>query len=72
VAPSSRSLPAPANTPVTVIVTVAASGQVRDVSARANGRRELESCIENSVRSWRFPTSSSDTVITIPLMFAGQ
>lgn len=72
VAPSSRALPAPANTPVTVTVTVAASGQVRNVSARARGRRQLESCIENSVQSWRFPSASVDTVITIPLLFAGK
>jgi len=55
-----------------VTVTVAASGEVRSVSARAGGRRELESCIESNVRRWRFPAASVDTVIAIPLMFAGQ
>jgi hypothetical protein len=72
VAPSSRSAAAPANTQVTVTVTVAASGQVQDVSVRAGGRQQLESCIVNNVRRWRFPAASLDTVITIPLMFAGQ
>jgi hypothetical protein len=72
VAPRSPLLATPVSTQATVTVTVAASGEVRDVSARAGGRRELERCIELSVRGWRFPAAEGDTVVGFPLVFAGQ
>ena len=72
VAPRSPLLTTPVSTQVTVTVTVAASGEVRDVSARAGGRHELERCIELSVRGWRFPAAEVATVVGFPLVFAGQ
>jgi hypothetical protein len=72
VAPRSPLLATPVSTQVTVTVTVAASGEVRDVSARAGGRHELERCIELSVRGWRFPAAEGSTVVGFPLVFAGR
>jgi hypothetical protein len=62
-----------ASTQISVTMTVSPSGQVRDASARGGRRRrELESCIEGSVRGWRFPAASADTVVAFPLTFVGQ
>jgi hypothetical protein len=58
-------------TPVVVTLTVGASGQVRSAAARAAGDRELEICIEGSVRSWSFPEAVGNTTISIPLSFGG-
>lgn len=71
VAPRSRSME-PLNVEVTVTIDVAAAGQVRSVSVRARGYRELEACIEGSVRGWVFPVAERDTEIGLPLVFAGQ
>jgi hypothetical protein len=62
----------PVNTPVTVTITVAASGQVRAVSARARGHEGLESCIERSIRGWGFPAAAADTEVGLPLVFVGE
>lgn len=60
-------------TQLSVTMTVSPSGQVRDASARGDRRRgELESCIEDSVRSWRFPAASAETVVAFPVTFVGQ
>jgi hypothetical protein len=72
VAPRSSSASAPENIQASVTLTVAPSGLVRNASARAGGRHDLEACIESSVRSWRFPPAEVGTVVGIPLMFAGQ
>jgi hypothetical protein len=50
-----------------VTLTVGASGQVRSVAARAAGNRDLEMCIESSVRGWVFPEAVGNTVISVPL-----
>jgi hypothetical protein len=63
---SSPSEPA-AKTPVVVTMTVGSSGRVRSASARAAGNRELEQCIESSVRAWSFPQAVGNTVISVPL-----
>ena len=67
-----RSAQAHGSTQVTVTITVTPSGQVRDVVARGDRQRELESCIENSVRGWRFPAASAETVVDLPLTFVGR
>jgi hypothetical protein len=72
VAPASGSQ-AHTSTQISVTMTVSPVGQVRDASARAGGRRrELESCVEDSVRGWRFPAASADTVVAFPFTFVGQ
>ena len=35
--------------------------------ARAAGNRELELCIESSVRAWSFPQAIGNTVLSVPL-----
>ncbi|MEY2936077.1 MAG: hypothetical protein RL033_6826 [Pseudomonadota bacterium] len=70
--PEAGSPEEPVNTPVTVTIRVAASGQVRAVSARARGHEGLESCIERSVRSWSFPAAAADTEVGLPLVFVGE
>jgi hypothetical protein len=71
VAPSTR--PAQEHTTqVNVTMTVDPSGQVRDVTARGSRRRELQSCIGNSVRGWRFPAAYAETEVAFPLTFVGQ
>jgi hypothetical protein len=69
VAPLSASRQPAPKLPVVVTLTVGGSGQVRSVSARAAGNRELEMCIESSVRSWSFPPAVGTTVISIPMSF---
>jgi hypothetical protein len=69
VEPSAR--PQEHATQVNVTMTVSPSGQVRDVSARGSRRRELQSCIESSVRGWRFPSASAETEVAFPLTFVG-
>jgi hypothetical protein len=68
---SSPSEPA-AKTPVVVTMTVGSSGRVRSASARAAGNRELELCIESSVRAWSFPQAVGNTVISVPLSFEAR
>jgi len=69
VAPLSSASDPAAKTPVVVTLTVGASGRVRSASARAAGNRELELCIESSVRAWSFPQAIGSTVISVPLSF---
>ena len=69
VAPLSSTAEPAARTPVVVTLTVGSTGRVRSASARAAGNRELELCIESSVRSWPFPQAIGSTLISIPLTF---
>jgi hypothetical protein len=72
VAPRARSSAVPKNTHVSVSLVVTASGLVRSATARADGLRQLESCIESSVSRWSFPPAQGETFIDLPLVFAGQ
>jgi len=52
-----------------VELTVARTGGVTRVNARGNDIGGLASCIESTVRRWRFPTSGASTQTSFPVVF---
>jgi hypothetical protein len=53
-----------------VNVTVGRSGTVTGVNASGNDFGGLSSCIEQSVRRWRFPASSDGGATRFPVVFS--
>lgn len=65
---------APTSARVSVTITVAASGNVQNVSTSGDprGYRGLANCIASRVRGWQFPASSGQTTVNVPFVFAAQ
>jgi hypothetical protein len=64
----------PTNKPavnVSVMLTVAPDGSAQNVSATGD-EPSVAKCIENDVRSWRFPATGSSQKINIPFKFVRQ
>jgi hypothetical protein len=60
------------DTRIEVMVTVGGSGTVTSAQARGRGIGNLTTCIERTVRRWRFPRSGSTTRTSIPFVFQGS
>jgi len=55
-----------------VSITVGGSGTVQRVRARGQDLSNLKSCIEGTVRRWRFPRAGNSTETVFPVVFAGS
>jgi hypothetical protein len=69
-----RDKDAPMSARVNVTITVAASGNVENVTTSGDprGYPGLSSCIAGRVRGWQFPRSSDSTTLNVPFVFAAQ
>ncbi|HWN71446.1 MAG TPA: AgmX/PglI C-terminal domain-containing protein [Haliangium sp.] len=56
---------------LTLEILVRASGQVVgvEVEAPASNEKKLSQCVSELAKSWRFPKSSSQTLVKYPMMF---
>ncbi|HEX6240477.1 MAG TPA: GYF domain-containing protein [Polyangiales bacterium] len=54
---------------VVVAVTVGMSGSVKSVGTQGAGLGNMNDCIKQSVRRWRFPQSGGDSPFEFPLVF---
>jgi TonB family protein len=56
---------------LTLEILVRASGQVAgvEVEAAASDETKLEQCVSQLAKDWRFPKSSSQTLVKYPMMF---
>jgi outer membrane biosynthesis protein TonB len=56
---------------LTLEILVRAGGQVAgiEVEAPASDDKKLEQCVSQLAKSWRFPRSSSQTLVKYPMMF---
>jgi hypothetical protein len=56
---------------LTLEILVRASGQVVavEVEALASDEKKLEQCVSQLAKNWRFPKSSSQTLVKYPMMF---
>jgi TonB family protein len=56
---------------LTLEILVRASGQVAgvEVEAQASDEKKLEQCVSQLAKNWRFPRSSSQTLVKFPMMF---
>jgi TonB family protein len=56
---------------LTLEILVRASGQVAgvEVEAAASDQKKLEQCVGQLAKNWRFPKSSSQTLVKYPMMF---
>ena len=56
---------------LTLEILVRASGQVAgvEVEAPASDEKKLEQCVSQLAKNWRFPKSSSQTLVKYPMMF---
>jgi outer membrane biosynthesis protein TonB len=56
---------------LTLEILVRASGQVAgvEVEAAASDEKKLELCVSQLAKNWRFPKSSSQTLVKYPMMF---
>jgi TonB family protein len=56
---------------LTLEILVRASGQVVgvEVEAAASDEKKLEQCVSQLAKNWRFPKSSSQTLVKYPMMF---
>jgi predicted Zn finger-like uncharacterized protein len=52
-----------------VDITVGISGTVTKVGTRGKALPGMDTCIERTVRMWRFPTASGDTRTSFPVVF---
>lgn len=67
-----KSPSAPSSARVSVSLTIASDGRVTAASASGgDGYPSLASCVQNQVRSWRFPPSDGASV-SVPFVFAAQ
>jgi len=69
-----RSPDAPSSARVSLAITVAASGNVQNVTTSGDpkGYPGLSRCIQSRVQSWTFPRSSGTTTVNVPFVFAAQ
>lgn len=54
---------------VTVNVVVGESGMVKSVTTDGAGLGDMNSCLQKSVRRWRFPASGGESEFAFPLVF---
>lgn len=54
-----------------VWLSIAASGEVADASARGGELGHLQECITRVVSTWRFPAAVGTTTTSIPFIFSG-
>jgi outer membrane biosynthesis protein TonB len=56
---------------LTLEILVRAGGQVAgiEVEAPASDEKKLEQCVSQLAKNWRFPRSSSQTLVKYPMMF---
>lgn len=60
----------PPNLRVDIRIRVAASGRVTSATASGGNLGQLKSCLETSVRRWRFPASSAGGEAAFPVVFS--
>jgi outer membrane biosynthesis protein TonB len=60
------------DTRIEVMVTIGGSGTVTSARARGRGIGNLTTCIERTVRRWRFPRTGGTTRTSIPFVFQGS
>lgn len=60
----------PPNLRVDIRIRVAASGRVTSATANGGNLGQLKSCLETSVRRWRFPQSSAGGEAAFPVVFS--
>ncbi len=68
---SIRGMGAPPSVRLDIDITVGMSGIVTQVNARGNDVAGLKTCIQRSVKRWRFPSSGNLTQTSFPIVFQG-